>query len=162
MGVDGFKYFWTNFSTAVDSSNYLYNFLKNSDFIEQGLINFDQTLERLYFKEDFRNAEVDYKISLMDSMIVVHVRYLAPEVDFVDMTYTTWDKFANFGGNFGIFGEITGCTFLGMLNCFVLIFKYLASKAHSYLKRKIEKKMQERKMKKKMVKQEKIKQQSKV
>ena len=162
MGVDVFTYFWTNFSTAVDSSNYLYNFLKNSDFIEQGLINFDQTLERLYFKEDFLNAEVDYKISLMDSMIVVHVRYLAPEVDFVDMTYTTWDKFANFGGNFGIFGEITGCTFLGMINCFVLIFKYLASKAQFYLKRKIEKKMQERKMKKNMVKQQKIKQQSKV
>ena len=32
------------------------------------------------------------------------------------MIYTTWDKFANFGGNFGIFAEITGVTFLGMLN----------------------------------------------
>lgn len=32
------------------------------------------------------------------------------------MIHTTWDKFANFGGNFGIFAEITGVTFLGMLN----------------------------------------------
>ena len=34
--------------------------------------------------------------------------------------YTTWDKFANFGGNFGIFAEITGVTFLGVLNLIFL------------------------------------------
>ena len=36
------------------------------------------------------------------------------------MIYTTWDKFANFGGNFGIFAEITGVTFLGVLNLIFL------------------------------------------
>ena len=34
--------------------------------------------------------------------------------------YTTWDKFANFGGNFGIFAEITGVSFLGVLNLIFL------------------------------------------
>ena len=58
-----------------------------------------------------------------NSLIIVHLRYLQPQIDYIDVTYSTWDKFANFGGNFGIFAEITGCTFLGMLNFIILVIK---------------------------------------
>ena len=129
--------------------------------MEQGLRNFHQTLETLEFGTESVNITDKYKLSMMNSMIVVHLRYLSPEVDYVDMTYTTWEKFANFGGNFGIFAEITGCTFLGFLNCIVLIFKCVSSKAYLACKKHIAKEMQERKIKKTKKKQKKI-QQSKV
>ena len=41
---------------------------------------------------------------------------MKPKIDVLDVKYSIWDKFANVGGNFGIFAEIVGCSFLGLLN----------------------------------------------
>ena len=54
-------------------------------------------------------------------------RVLKPEIKVIDAKYSTLDKFANFGGNFGIFAEITGCSFLGMVNFLILLFKLIFS-----------------------------------
>ena len=56
-------------------------------------------------------------------MIVIHLKYMKPEMYKIDVWYTILDKFANFGGNFGIFAEITGCSFLGILNVCILVLK---------------------------------------
>ena len=64
----------------------------------------------------------------INQIVVVHVRFLAPDVYSVELRHSVWDKFANFGGNFGIFAEITGCSFLGILNCAILILKCISPK----------------------------------
>ena len=51
------------------------------------------------------------------------MKFMAPEVDLVDVKYTLMDKMAAFGGNFGIFAEITGLSLLGFLNILILLLK---------------------------------------
>ena len=65
---------------------------------------------------------------MLGSMIVVHLKFYAPEMDYVDVAYSALDKFAIFGGNFGIFVEITGVSALGILNLWILIMKLSSSK----------------------------------
>ena len=67
-----------------------------------------------------------------NDLIIIHLRFLDPEIDLVSLRYSVLDKFANFGGNFGIFAEITGCSFLGMLNFIILLFKILFSCKRHY------------------------------
>ena len=70
----------------------------------------------------FRNVLKQFR-----DVIIVHLRFMQPSVDIISMKYTIMDKFANFGGNFGIFAEITGCSFLGILNFFIIFFKLIFS-----------------------------------
>ena len=65
--------------------------------------------------------------TMAEDMIIVHLRIMEPEIKVIDQKYTMMDKFALFGGNFGIFVEITGCSFLVVLNFLILIFKLLFS-----------------------------------
>ena len=64
---------------------------------------------------------------LQKHLIIVHLKFGQPKMYLNDAKYTLLDKFANFGGNFGIFAEITGCSFLGLLNIFILAMKLLFS-----------------------------------
>ena len=73
----------------------------------------------------------------LKSSVIIHVRFFDPEIDLIDVSYSTWDKFANFGGNFGIFAEITGCSFLGMLNFVILVVKFISSRMFMKCKSKI-------------------------
>ena len=59
--------------------------------------------------------------------IIVHLNFQKPDVTSINLKYSTDDKFANFGGSFGIFAEITGCSFLGLLNIFIICLKILMS-----------------------------------
>ena len=68
----------------------------------------------------FRNVLKQFR-----DVIIVHLRFMQPSVDIISMKYTIMDKFANFGGNFGIYAEITGVSFLGLLNIFVLMLKIM-------------------------------------
>ena len=69
-----------------------------------------------------------YRLDLQRHMIIIHLKFVQPQMDIVDTRYSLMDKIANFGGNFGIFAEITGCSFLGILNLFILAIKLLFSK----------------------------------
>ena len=51
------------------------------------------------------------------------------EISLIDVKYTTMDRFASFGGNYGIFAEITGCSLLGLLSIVILTYKLLFNKA---------------------------------
>ena len=59
-------------------------------------------------------------------MVVVHLRFLPPRMNRIDVKYTLMDQFASFGGKFGIFAQLTGCTFLGLINILFLITKNFA------------------------------------
>ena len=65
---------------------------------------------------------------MASDLVIIHWRILKPQINVVDAKYSLLDKFANFGGNFGIFAEITGCSFLGMMNFIILVFKLIFSK----------------------------------
>ena len=67
-----------------------------------------------------------------NDLIIIHLRFLDPEIDLVSLRYSVLDKFASFGGNFGIFAEITGCSFLGILNFCILFLKMLFSLKPQY------------------------------
>ena len=135
--VDDF-HIWkvSDMSSVVDSYSYLHEFITGNDFMDEGLSRFSQMLNDVMNHRFNVNTTDDFQVSMLNSMIVIHVRYLSPKVDFVDTTYTIWDKFANFGGNFGIFAEITGFSFLGTLNCFFLVIKYIISKVSAKLEKK--------------------------
>ena len=117
-----------NFDTS--KGNYLFDFLMNSTFMDPAVVNFEA------IKRDYPDPlNLGVKTPLSRTMIIVHFRYIEPEMDYVDLTYTVWDKFANLGGNFGIFAEITGISFLGMLNAVILILKLASMKIKSMKKK---------------------------
>ena len=63
------------------------------------------------------------RLDIYYDLIIIHLRFMQPEFNQIDVKQSTMDKFANFGGNFGIFAEITGVSFLGILNFCILLFK---------------------------------------
>ena len=65
--------------------------------------------------------------AMAEDLVIVRWKIVEPEIKVIDAKYSINDKIANFGGNFGIFAEITGCSFLGMLNFLILLFKLIFS-----------------------------------
>ena len=61
-------------------------------------------------------------------LIIVRLRFLKPH----DSKYTITDKFANanFGGIFGIFSQLTGCSLLVLLNLMILLVKVAFCPSH--------------------------------
>ena len=70
--------------------------------------------------------------TLRRNMIIVRIRFQTSKVDMtlLDAKYTLSDKIANFGGMFGIFAELTGCTLLGLINICLLFFKFFFKISH--------------------------------
>ena len=56
------------------------------------------------------------------------------EISLIDVKYTTMDRFASFGGNYGIFAEITGCSLLGLLSIVILTYKLLLNKVKIFFR----------------------------
>ena len=63
----------------------------------------------------------------MNNTIIVKLQYKSSEVEMnrIDVRTTMTDKIANFGGTFGIWAELTGCSLLGMINLLIILFKLL-------------------------------------
>ena len=62
---------------------------------------------------------------LIQNLIVVNVRYPKTEarMTVLDARYSLSDKIAGFGGNFGIFVELTGISFLPLINISLIFLK---------------------------------------
>ena len=61
---------------------------------------------------------------IIPDVIIVHLKYRSSNVymTILDARYTWSDQIASFGGIFGIWGELTGFTFLGIINmCLILV-----------------------------------------
>ena len=61
---------------------------------------------------------------IFNDAIIIHLKFMKPEIDFIDVKYTTMDKLATFGGNFGIFEMISGWSLFGILNLILMICKW--------------------------------------
>ena len=113
----------------------------NGSVIDKGLKNFWNEIvsKKKYKYEKFRfqfSTNEDGNIEsfgndVYSDLIIVHIRFMKPKVYSIDSKYSLLDKFANFGGNFGIFAEITGCSFLAIVNLCILFFKILFSSKKS-------------------------------
>ena len=75
-------------------------------------------------KYDNKPAEI---LTKFKDLIIVHLRFLKPKIDVLGSKYTVTDKFANFGGIFGIFTQITGCSWLVFINLLILMTKLMFS-----------------------------------
>ena len=95
--------------------------INGSTILDQGLANAYDNLD--FYYETFNQS----RVNMLRDMVIVHLRILKPHIQLIDAKYSILDKFANFGGNFGIFAEITGCSFLGVLNFFIILFKFTFS-----------------------------------
>ena len=89
----------------------------------------EDLIKDLYLRDYFQWANVGHKhLQMYRDMIVVHLRFLPPRMNRIDVKYTVMDKFASFGGKFGIFAQLTGCSFLGLINILFLITKNFAKR----------------------------------
>ena len=86
----------------------------------------DKGLDKSYLSMNNIRYKVMHSTKATD-LVIIHWRILKPQINVADAKYSLLDKFANFGGNFGIFAEITGCSFLGMINFLILLFKLICS-----------------------------------
>ena len=70
---------------------------------------------------------VKVAMNLMENIIIVRLQYESSEIEMkkLEVRTTVTDKIANFGGTFGIWAELTGCSLLGMINLLILSFKLL-------------------------------------
>ena len=112
-----------------NSRNSFFYFFKD----ENGTITASKEVKdliRKYIKEDFFRYKYSgyssYK--MYKDMIVVHLRFLSPSIRYMDVKYTLMDYLANFGGQFGIFAEVTGCSLLAIINIVILMIKNLMPK----------------------------------
>ena len=62
---------------------------------------------------------------MASNLIIVHLKFPSSNVDMtiLDARYTWSDQIASFGGIFGIWGELTGITLLGIINICLIIVK---------------------------------------
>ena len=89
----------------------------NNTFKDYGLKNALEAMKHLDKPGDI--------LTKFKDLIIVHMRFLKPEIDVIDSKYTVTDKFANVGGLYGIYGEITGCSFLALLHLLILSIRYI-------------------------------------
>ena len=89
----------------------------NNTFTDPGYENVYNDLYSHFGGYKFQRARI-YR-----NVIIVHLKFVQPEIDIIDVKYTLMDKLALFGGNFGIFETITGWSLLGIINLMFLMVK---------------------------------------
>ena len=118
------KYFncMSNFLKGCNGIDAIYDFFgnPNNSMEDKGAENLYDSWSRTgnvggYF---LNNRLVNVK-----NLVIVHLNFMKPEIDYIDLKYTLLDKVANFGGKFGIFAQLTGCSLLAILNILLVIFK---------------------------------------
>ena len=120
--VNGKYMIWDRDMDTIISGNALLKELimdKNNSLADLGLKEYWNVFASEKHKYEATRRDIYY------DLIIVHLRFMQPEFNQIDVKQTTMDKFANFGGNFGIFAEITGVSFLGILNLCILLIKIL-------------------------------------
>ena len=116
---------FVNYYKEIEKKNYAPGRYRDKLFAEYILDN-NNTLVEKGFKmafDSFVNFESYHSLrkDIFEDAIVVHLRFEEPDIVAIDTKYTIDDKMANFGGTYGIFAELTGCSLLGLLNIIVII-----------------------------------------
>ena len=90
----------------------------------------DQGLRRLYEAmsggESFLHS-TGYAGQSYEELIIVHLQFKQPEINIISPKYSFFDMIGNFGGQFGLFEQVTGASFLGIINLVILLLKWIFS-----------------------------------
>lgn len=118
------KYLKVNKNGIAEGNRFFINFLEDKNGTITSGKQVSNMIKKYIDNEFFYKKKEGYKsLALYKEMIIVHLRFLPPKISLIDAKYTLMDQFANFGGKFGIFAQLTGCSFLGLLNIIFLIIK---------------------------------------
>ena len=93
---------------------------KNETVNDAGLRNLYEMIYRDKFQEDYPGNKYE-------DLVIVHFTFKKPEINIISPKYTTFDMIGNFGGQFGLFEQVTGASFLGLINLIILLFKLIFS-----------------------------------
>ena len=121
LGGQG-KYFSLNKGSPKGSKAFI-DFLtdKNKTILDQAFRNAYGTFSTpTEFENDFAGANYG-------ELIVVHLQFMQPEINTISPKYTIFDMIGNFGGQFGLFEQVTGATFLGIINLIIILLRLLFS-----------------------------------
>ena len=94
---------------------------ENKTLLDSGFMNMYNALSQS--ENTFKNLP----IQKYENWIVVHLRFKKPEVNIISPKYSTFDMIGNFGGQFGLFEQVTGASFLGIINLIVIFIKLFLS-----------------------------------
>ena len=89
----------------------------NDTFFDKGFYNMQDSIAPEKGGSRYQRAKI-YK-----NAIIVHLKFMKPEVEWVDVKYTSMDKISNFGGKFGIFAQLTGWSLIGIINLCIVLLK---------------------------------------
>ena len=93
---------------------------KNNSFHDDG---FKNVLNSFKTADEFQRMKEMYK-----NLIIIRLKFMPPkDMSYIDVKYTLMDRVASFGGKFGIFAQLTGCSLLGLLSLTIVILKLLFS-----------------------------------
>ena len=64
---------------------------------------------------------------LAKNIIIVHMKFPSSKVDMtiLESRYALSGQIANIGGIFGVWAELTGFSFLGLINMFLIVMKVM-------------------------------------
>ena len=97
----------------------------------RAIIDFVEDNDEIFYDSGLKNSSKRSRGERIDgvynSLIFVHLRFLDPKVNEITPKYTVGDMIGNFGGQFGLFEQVTGASFLGLLNLLILLFKLMFS-----------------------------------
>ena len=79
--------------------------------------------QNVYRTFEYTNALRKHKLA------IINMRFLQPNFQYIDTKYTLLDKIANFGGKFGLFAQLTGCSLIVIFKIIFVTFKTLFTKS---------------------------------
>ena len=110
--------FYTKVNCKGEKSFVEFFYDTNDTFLDKGFYNMqDSGANQVGGYAKYQRAKM-YK-----NVIIVHLTFMKPEIEFIDVKYTFMDKIANFGGKFGIFAQLTGWSFIGIINLCIVLLK---------------------------------------
>ena len=85
-----------------------------------------------YVNNEMRTSQYLFARKIMEKIIVLRLKYKSSVVEMnkFEIRTTMTDKIANFGGTFGIWAELTGCSLLGMINLLIISCKLFFRSRH--------------------------------
>ena len=95
----------------------------NETLIDQGL----RRLYEAYIGGGVFNHSTGYVGQSYEELIIVHLQFKKPEINIISPKYSFFDMIGNFGGQFGLFEQVTGASFLGIINLVILLLKWIFS-----------------------------------
>lgn len=119
IGQNG-KYFKTVKGKVGGSQPFIEFLLDNNNtMIDKGLRNaYD-------FMGSVGSFEKDYPTANNHELIIVHLKFMQPDINIIGLKYSVFDMIGTFGGQLGILEKLTGASLLGMINLLLILVKVI-------------------------------------